>query len=339
MATTLPDLDALARRLPSGSRARPFRDADREALVANRNEEIAEPVQHESAEEWRRWEAVMPDPDVFRFVVEGPDGDVVAGANVSTGGPFRAPDGSARGGVHVARRARRQGVGAALLDAVEEDARRRGAPRILSGVRADQPFALEWATPRGYREIGRRIQAFLGLEQFDAARWEEQARRPREGGVRFASVAELLAGRDETAREDLYRQIWEAEREPFEDVPVAAPMGHWPYEAFRRTWESPGAAPDLSVLALDGDAIVGVTTSYRSGADKGGTAFTGTARAYRRRGIAFALKVEALTRAKAAGLRSMITTNDEPNKAMRGINYALGYQMLPAHIQLEKKLT
>jgi hypothetical protein len=35
----------------------------------------------------------------------------------------------------------------------------------------------------------------------------------------------------------------------------------------------------------------------------------------------------------------MMTTNDEPNKAMRGINAKLGYQMLPARVQLEKKLS
>ena len=49
-------------------------------------------------------------------------------------------------------------------------------------------------------------------------------------------------------------------------------------------------------------------------------------------------RMEALKRAKQRGLRAMLTTNDEPNKAMRGINARLGYQMLPAHVQLEKKL-
>ena len=61
-------------------------------------------------------------------------------------------------------------------------------------------------------------------------------------------------------------------------------------------------------------------------------------RAYRGRGLATAIKVEALLRAKAKGLRAMLTTNDEPNKAMREINAKLGYQLLPAHVQLEKPL-
>jgi hypothetical protein len=30
--------------------------------------------------------------------------------------------------------------------------------------------------------------------------------------------------------------------------------------------------------------------------------------------------------------------NDQPNAAMRGINAKLGYQPLPAHVQLEKAL-
>ena len=337
MSTTVPNLDAIARLLPRGYAARPFRDEDREALVAIGNAE-AHPVQQESAEEWRRWEALMPDPTALRLVVEATGAGIVGGANVSTGGPFPAPDGSARGGLRVAADHRRRGIGSALLPALEEDARRRGAPFLRSGARADQPVALDWALKRGYREIGRRIQAFVDLTRFDPKPWEERHRRPLANGIRFATVAELLAGRDEAAREDLYHGIWEAEREPFEDVPVATPMSHWPYDAFRRTWDSPGAAPDLSILAFDGDEIVGMTTSYRSEGDKAGTGFTGVARAHRGRGIAFALKVDALRRAKAAGLRWMTTTNDEPNKAMRGINYELGYEMLPAHVQVEKKL-
>jgi len=59
---------------------------------------------------------------------------------------------------------------------------------------------------------------------------------------------------------------------------------------------------------------------------------------HRGRGVARALKVEMLTRAKKKGLRAIGTTNDEPNKSMRGINAKLGYQMLPAHVELEKQL-
>ena len=45
-----------------------------------------------------------------------------------------------------------------------------------------------------------------------------------------------------------------------------------------------------------------------------------------------------VARAKAKGRRAMCTVNDEPNKAMRGINAKLGYVTLPANVELEKKL-
>ncbi len=65
---------------------------------------------------------------------------------------------------------------------------------------------------------------------------------------------------------------------------------------------------------------------------------TGVAREHRYRGIAMALKVEVLARAKAKGLRAMTTVNDEPNKAMRGVNIKLGYQPVPDHVELAKSL-
>ncbi len=339
MTVTTSALGALTRALPRGYRAREFRDADRERMIEIRNADV-HPAQRGSAESWRQWERLMPEPDLFRLVVEAPDGDVAGSANVSTGGPFRSPDGSARGGVQVAAPHRGKGIGTGMLALVEEEARRRAAPRLFSGVSAEHPFALDWATKRGYVEVGRRIQAYVDLTTFDPAAWRERAARPRETGIRFASMEQHVAGKDADAREAALRELYDVETETWADVPIATPMRHWSYEEFRRVaLESPQSAPGLSSLALDGDRIVGMSTSYRDDAEKGGTAFTGTRRAHRGRGIAFAMKIEILSLAKGAGIRWMLTTNDEPNKAMRGINYALGYQMLPAHIQLEQKLT
>lgn len=333
------DLDAVTAGLPAGYRARPFREEDREPLTEARNAELPE-VERGTATEWRHWEATMPDETLERLVVEAADGALVAFLNVSNGGPFRAPDGSARGGVQVAATHRRKGIGSALLPVLETRARALGAPKIHSSVSARVEEALSWAEKRGYREIGRRIQAAIDLDAFEPARWEERTRRTRDGGIRFVTLNERRRALDETGFEDLLHVMYDVEAEAWEDVPIATPMPHWPYETFRRlTLEMPGTALDLSVLAYDGDRIVGLTSSYRNeGGKKGGTAFTGTLRAYRGRGIAFTLKVEALTRAKASGLRWMLTTNDEPNKPMRGINYTLGYVPLPANIQLEKSL-
>jgi GNAT superfamily N-acetyltransferase len=125
----------------------------------------------------------------------------------------------------------------------------------------------------------------------------------------------------------------------WEDIPWATPMPHWPLDHFRRlAFESGQMIPAASVIAYDGTTIAALSTTGKRESQDGYTWMTGVTRGYRGRGIATAIKVEALSRAKASGLRAMLTTNDEPNKAMRQINDKLGYQTLPAHVQLEKPL-
>ena len=95
---------------------------------------------------------------------------------------------------------------------------------------------------------------------------------------------------------------------------------------------------DLSLVAYAGDEIAGFTTTGDRQKKDGWTWMTGVARAHRGKGLALAIKVDVLGRAKAKGLRSMCTVNDEPNKAMRGVNIKVGYKPVPDHVELEKTL-
>ncbi len=291
-----------------------------------------------TAEEWRRWETIGKDDSLLRITVVAPDGTIAGMADVGVGMMPRA-DGSQFVGVGVVAAHRRQGIGSALLDAVEGEARRRNCPRALSGASAAQPFAVEWACKRGYREIGRRIGSYVDLARFDPTAFVDAQRRVRDSGIRLRTIAEILAERDEAGREGFWRELYDAEAPMWDDVPFATPTPHWSWERFRAAIVDSGQLiPDASIVAYDGATIAGFTTTGLREPSDGLTWMTGTARSHRGRGIAMALKVEALTRAKDAGLRAMGTTNDEPNKAMRGINAKLGYQMLPARIELEKTL-
>lgn len=335
MGTRL-DADAITGALPRGYRAREFRDSDREPLTEDRNAEVHE-LQRQTADEWREWEQLDPPKDLLRVAVEAADGQPVALAEVGPGF-IQRPDGSVQGGVGVARGHRRKGVGTALLEVIEAEAERRKAPRILAGTSVAFEGALAWATKRGYREIGRRIQSYVDVRSFDPTPFDDAVERVAASGIRLETVSELLAGRDEAGAERFWRELWEAEAPMWDDVPWASPTPHWPYEKYHRlVVESGKLVHEATIVALDGERIAAFTTTGRQG-DRGGTWMTGTGRAYRGRGLATALKVRAITAAKAAGLRAMVTTNDEPNKAMRGINAKLGYVMLPAHVELEKLL-
>lgn len=333
---TTPDHDAITAKLPAGYRAREFADSDRDPLVADRNAEVA-PMQQRDAAEWREWERLEPPKDELRLTVTAPDGTVAAHAGIGPGHIAR-PDGTLHGGVGVVRAHRGKGIGDVLLAILETEALARKAPRILAGVDAATPQPLAWAGGRGYREIGRRIESYVEVPGFDPAPFAETVARLTASGLRLRTFAEALDGRDEESREAFWRALYEAEAPMWEDIPWASPRPHWPYEQFRRlAVESGKLIPEASLLVYDGETIAGFTTTGRQ-RDRGYTWMTGVGRAYRGRGIALALKVEMLKTAKAAGLTALLTTNDEPNKAMRGINAKLGYIMLPAHIELEKTL-
>jgi ribosomal protein S18 acetylase RimI-like enzyme len=58
--------------------------------------------------------------------------------------------------IAVSREATGRGVGSLLLEAVEEEARRRGCHRVHLEVRADNPGAISFYERSGYRRIGHR---------------------------------------------------------------------------------------------------------------------------------------------------------------------------------------
>ena len=329
----LTDLNA---RLPSGYRAREFADSDREPIVAEGNAE-SHAMEHESAEEWRAWERMIEDPARRRFTVITADGTIVGTGSIAVGMRPR-PDGSQFVGLAVFRGHRGRGVGGAVLTALEAEAKRRGVPRLLAGTSAARSSALTFATKRGFREIGRRIMSYRELASYDATAWRESLDRVTREGIVFRTFAEILSGKTETEQERFWHALHDAERPMWDDIPFSTPMPHWPYDQFHKiAVENPQIRRDLSLVAYRGGTIVGYTMTGGQGQDAH-TYMTGVAREERGKGIAMALKVDVLGRAKAAGLRAMKTVNDEPNKAMRGVNIKLGYQPVPDHVEMEKVL-
>ena len=296
-------------------------------------------MEHGSAKEWRVWESMVPDASLLRIAVDDADGRLAAIADVSAGGAVPHPDGAQNGGVSVARAHRGKGIASSLLAVIIDEAIRRKAPRFLAGASAAHTDALGWAAKRGFREIGRRIEAYVELASFDPAPFLARVEGVRESGLELRSIAEILDGADDDRREGFIRALYDAETPMWEDVPWATPTPHWPYDRFRHMgFESGQMLEDLSIVAYDGDTIAGFTMTGKRQPQDGYTWMTGVGRDYRGRGLATAIKVDALTRAKAKGLRALLTTNDEPNKAIRDINAKLGYRTLPAHVQLEKPL-
>ena len=108
----------------------------------------------------------------------------------------------------------------------------------------------------------------------------------------------------------------------------------------RRFWlENPGIREDRFWVARAGDEIVG-TSVLDCPVVRGipWTAYTGTSRSVRGRGIARALKYESMAQAIEAGYTRVRTTNDADNPSILRINNQMGYRLVAPILELHRPL-
>jgi mycothiol synthase len=240
-------------------------------------------------------------------------------AGLAVGRPSSLP-GSLYGAARVRPELRRRGVGSALLDKITTYARGRGAVEIWGRMRADDAETLAFAERRGFREVGRERDVVLDLTKVAPA----EADPPP--GITLVSFAE---------RPDLIPAVIAVDNEVTVDVPAHAQHEPMPYEDWaRENIEGPGAFPEACFIALAGDEVVGYSALRRFGAEsvEAENRLTAVRRAWRRQGIATALKRAQIEAARAAGVERISTTNDEQNVGMRGVNERLGYEPQPERI-------
>jgi GNAT superfamily N-acetyltransferase len=226
---------------------------------------------------------------------------------------------------------RRRGGGSALYTAVEADARAEGATLLYGWVRENEPWSLRFAEERGCTRTGT-VDRPSWLHVPTARTTDDDERRLADEGIDISSLAELGAG------EKLLRAVHRLDETTATDVPSS---DTWEGSSFEE-WsayilQAPGSGLDSIWIALHGDTPIGLTTMTRHGRDAG-TGYTGVDRAYRGRGIARALKMHATQAAADAGIQRLYTSNSVHNTAMLTINTALGFQSLPARVEVVKAL-
>ena len=140
--------------------------------------------------------------------------------------------------------------------------------------------------------------------------------------------AEIFALRDRPDLAAGAEQLW---RQSHQDVPSALNFDSGDLDTMRSELglASDDPWPDLVLVAATaaGD-VVGLAVvlhRYPSDPTRVGHRMTATDRAWRGRGVALALKREALRRGHAAGVRTFEASNDDSNAPMRAINDRLGY--------------
>jgi mycothiol synthase len=275
-------------------------DADLDAMIAVRT--LADPDLPAPRRENLR-QNLAGDPDLTYLVARRGDEPVGCGFVE----PLDAP--LVRGHVVVVPEARRRGIGSQLLAAASERARAHDKTALQGEIRESDRESRSFFERRGYEVVGAEKAVALALDETD----REQPAPP--SGIRIVSRAE---------RPDLVEAMYKVSLEAEPDIPGQVAMRT--FDLWRaQEIERPSARAELCFIALAGEEAIGWAALGEYGVDAHHR-LTAVKRAWRRRGVATALKNAEIEASRAHGFKRLVTTSEERNLPMRRLNEKLGYR-------------
>ena len=228
-----------------------------------------------------------------------------------------------------------RGIGRALAEQAEREARGTGSVAVLAQARSDRPRDLEFLFRRGFEERRRNRQSRLELPAPGYPNFPRRADELARDGVEFTTLAD-----EGPERIEVRRQVHTLMNAALEDEPRLGAYTPSTYEQFVE-WniDAPGFLPDAFFLARVGDRYVGISNLELLPAEPGvlHQVFTGTVPEFRGRGIASELKRLTVEYGQDHGFRSIRTSNDSLNHPMWAINEKLGYQREVPRVMGEKR--
>ncbi len=214
--------------------------------------------------------------------------------------------------------------------------RSEGAVVAVARIREDFRRELAAIQRLGYRENRRMRMSELDLtrnrDRLLATR-AECRRRMQEQGVRMLVLSDEA---DPDKLHKLYEMVIESEK----DIPTTVPWRELSFDEWKTFWFTNFVIrDDWFWIARQDGAVVG-TSVLDLPVERGlpWTAYTGTSRSVRGRGIGRALKYESICQALEAGYERVRTNNDADNPPILRINEEMGYRLIAPLVELHRDL-
>lgn len=228
---------------------------------------------------------------------------------------------------------RRQGIGAQLWDDLVLYLRAQGANALLAEVQEGDPAHYRFAEKRGFTPRTHQLRAILELAHFDEDKFAAITPQVEALGIRLASFADVAQS------EENIRKLYDINGVAALDDP-ASDGAYINYENYKKVvFGASWFQPEGQMIALDGDKFVGLSAiSYSAEEQIGYIMISGVDAAYRNRKIMQALKLRAITYARAMGATRVVTHVETVNTPMRAINQKFGFVEEPGKFEMERKL-
>jgi GNAT superfamily N-acetyltransferase len=226
---------------------------------------------------------------------------------------------------------RKRGAGAALYDLAERHAREAGVERLTVEV-DDDPEGRRFVEARGFEAISAEIVSSLDPYGTDLGELDGLAESTVAAGFEL-ETPKAMAGR-------------EGDLAAFYEAAGAWPPGGG--EANRITahdlwhfiFERPDLSWDGSFVVLDGQGRLVSLASLVVDLERGRAEndWTATLPELRGRRLALLVKLASIRWARDAGIREIVTANDDDNVPMLTLNQRLGYERLYPQVELARLL-
>ena len=210
-------------------------------------------------------------------------------------------------------------------------------------VRDDRQPRVDWLEANGYVCLQRELNSTLDVQGFDFGPWAGRIQAAERAGFEFHPFSHLMQN-DQGWCSKLHRAWLDVDA----DVPRPYGPPSLTEAEFERGLSQSGRSLDTWMIAVDrtqsdGGGDFGPCAAFTAANRIPGTPtvwdirLTGVCRAWRRRGLAIALKLKSIEQAHREGATMIVTGNEEHNP-MLAINQRLGFVPAVTILQYEKRV-